>query len=68
MEGAKQLLGEAASFQRQQGTRSYAHRFTTLYLYKEGGAMPSVMHHSLSGHSHPLGGFARFRWYTGLIS
>ena len=50
---AKRLLGQAASFRRQQGARSHALRFTTLYLYKEGGATASVMQHSLSGQTLP---------------
>ena len=53
MAKANTLLQQSHSARHQLGNRSYSHCFTTLYLYKEGGPLPEVTRHSLSGETLP---------------
>lgn len=51
---AEQLLQRSQTARRQLHARSYSHCFTTLYLYTEGGPLPEVTQHSLSGEALPF--------------
>lgn len=50
---AEQLLQQSQRARQQLRDRSYSHCFTALYLYTEGGPLPEVTQHSLSGEALP---------------
>ena len=50
-----QVLQQSQSARHQMGDRSYSHCFTKLYLYREGGPLPEVTRHSLTGEALPTG-------------
>ncbi len=51
-EAEEVLLGSWGQ-RHQRGTRSIGHSVITLYLYKDGGTLPGIHHHSLAGERCP---------------